>query len=39
MLDQRELHHNDLQSKWDASDTQIRQRSMDADTGLARTDG
>jgi hypothetical protein len=39
MLDQRDLQHNDLQSKCDASDIQIRQRSMDADTGLACTDG
>jgi nucleoside 2-deoxyribosyltransferase len=39
MLDQCELQHNDLQSKWDASDIKIRQRSMDADAGLACTDG
>jgi chromosome segregation ATPase len=34
MLDQRDLQHKDLQSKWDASDIQIRQRSMDATQDL-----
>jgi hypothetical protein len=36
MLDQRELQHNDLQSKWDASDIQIRQRSITEHTTTNR---